>query len=183
MNNYLLYTTLLTITRYYFSLHVPPCSRRFPFNQLASLNRINPFSRSKRHASRLHWIRRSGLGPFTLLTWHIGFFLKNYFICFRTSPAIPPVPPKRQGSHLSTHTGASAPTGTQPTSSASSITGTQDQVKVYALEDTPQNFSTATSLSDLTVDEASNSGRVSVDSQDGLIQHHQTFQPQASTHR
>ena len=47
-----------------------------------------------------------------------------------------------------------------------------DQVKVYAVEGTPMEFSTATSLSDLTVDEPSQSGRISVDSNDGLIQHH-----------
>jgi hypothetical protein len=45
------------------------------------------------------------------------------------------------------------------------ICNTDPQVRVYALEDTPVNFSTATSLSDLTVDDAFNSGRVSVDSQ------------------
>ena len=99
-----------------------------------------------------------------------------YFFSYsRTSPCVPPVPPKRQGSHLST-------------SSASSVTAQEasahDQVRVWALEDTPLNFSTATSLSDLTVDEAPNSGRVSVDSQDGLIQHHPTIESQPpTTHR
>ncbi len=98
-----------------------------------------------------------------------------FFLNSRTSPSVPPVPPKRQGSHLST---SSASSVTAPEASAN------DQVRVWALEDTPLNFSTATSLSDLTVDEAPNSGRVSVDSQDGLIQHHPTFEPQPqTTHR
>ena len=87
---------------------------------------------------------------------------------FRTSPSVPPAPPKRQGSHLSSGI----------TSGFAAPVETHDQVRVYALEDTPLNFSTATSLSDLTVDEAVNSGRVSVDSQDGLIQHHPQNQNQ-----
>ena len=81
---------------------------------------------------------------------------------------MPPAPPKRQGSHLSSGI----------TSGFAAPVETHDQVRVYALEDTPLNFSTATSLSDLTVDEAVNSGRVSVDSQDGLIQHHPQNQNQ-----
>jgi hypothetical protein len=44
----------------------------------------------------------------------------------------------------------------------------------YGVEDTPLNFSTATSLSDLTMDEGPGggaSGRISVDSHDGLLEH------------
>jgi hypothetical protein len=60
---------------------------------------------------------------------NLGFFFKKFilvsgltfstFFIFRTSPSVPPIPPKRQGSHLST-------------SSASSVTAaetvTNDQV-------------------------------------------------------
>ena len=69
---------------------------------------------------------------------------------------IPPTPPKRSGSTLTN-------------SSAAPI---QDEVKIYEVEDTPVQLSGNTSFSDLTVDELQNSGRVSVDSNDGLIQHH-----------
>ncbi len=48
----------------------------------------------------------------------------------------------------------------------------QDQVYSYRVEDTPLNFSTATSLSDLTVDDGgAASGRISIDSHDGLLEH------------
>ena len=47
-----------------------------------------------------------------------------------------------------------------------------DQVCNYRVEDTPLNFSTATSLSDLTVEDGGLiSGRISVDSHDGLLEH------------
>lgn len=61
--------------------------------------------------------------------------------------------------------------------SGTSTPGTQhhkDQVKVYAVEGTPAEFSSATPLSDLTVEDGPNSGRISVDSNDGLIQHHRS---------
>jgi hypothetical protein len=49
----------------------------------------------------------------------------------------------------------------------------RDQMYSYGVEDTPLNFSTATSLSDLTMDEGPGgaSGRISVDSHDGLLEH------------
>ena len=48
----------------------------------------------------------------------------------------------------------------------------QDELKVYQVEDTPVDLSEKSSFSDLTVDDPQGSGgRVSVDSNDGLIQH------------
>ena len=44
-----------------------------------------------------------------------------------------------------------------------------EQLRSYRVEDTPINFSTSTSLSDLTLDEPQ-SGRISVDSVDGLVE-------------
>ena len=78
----------------------------------------------------------------------------------------PPAPPKRLGSTLSS---------TNPNAGVQ----VQDEVKIYEVEDTPLQLSGNTSFSDLTVDEPQNSGRVSVDSNDGLIQHHpgQEIQP------
>ena len=43
---------------------------------------------------------------------------------------------------------------------------------MYEVEDTPVDLSEKSSFSDLTVDDPNGSGRVSVDSNDGLIQHH-----------
>jgi hypothetical protein len=68
----------------------------------------------------------------------------------------PPPPPKRHGSTLT----------------SSNQADQEDQIKIYNVEDTPVDLSNNTSFSDLTVDEGQGSGRVSVDSNDGLIQHH-----------
>ena len=65
---------------------------------------------------------------------------------------MPPPPPKRVGSTLSGNG--------------------NDEVKIYEVEDTPVDLSQKSSFSDLTVDDPNGSGRVSVDSNDGLIQHH-----------
>merc|ERR1712203_1339010 len=55
-------------------------------------------------------------------------------------------------------------------------TASNDQVQVFeAIEGTPLHFSNATSFSDLSVDDIDfglGSGRISRDSNDGLIQHH-----------
>ena len=77
----------------------------------------------------------------------------------------PPAPPKRLGSTL---------TSTNPNAGVQ----VQDEVKIYEVEDTPLQLSGNTSFSDLTVDDPQNSGRVSVDSNDGLIQHHPGQEPQ-----
>ena len=84
----------------------------------------------------------------------------------QSQPKNPPAPPKRLGSTLSS---------TNPNAGVQ----VQDEVKIYEVEDTPLQLSGNTSFSDLTVDEPQNSGRVSVDSNDGLIQHHpgQEIQP------
>ncbi len=66
------------------------------------------------------------------------------------------MPPKRSGSLLT----------------SSNQQQQQDQVHVYEVEGTPGDLSEGTSFSDLTIDDAQGSGRVSVDSNDGLIQHH-----------
>lgn len=47
--------------------------------------------------------------------------------------------------------------------------GNEDSTTTWKVEDTPINFSTATSLSDLSVIDHY-SGRISVDSQDGLLE-------------
>ena len=47
-----------------------------------------------------------------------------------------------------------------------------DEIRVYEVEDTPVDLSETSSFSDLTVDDPQGSGgRISVDSNDGLIQH------------
>ena len=56
------------------------------------------------------------------------------------------------------------------------LLGDMDQMRSYRVEDTPVNFSAATSLSDLTtggddVMPPVMSGRMSVDSHDGLLEH------------
>ena len=93
----------------------------------------------------------------------------------------PPPPPERKGSHLS-HPCVAAAFGDLKLSSGvmtkdqfasqSSVKSRefgQDQPRLYRVEDTPLNFSAATSLSDLTVDDPDlRSGRVSVDSHDDL---------------
>ena len=69
---------------------------------------------------------------------------------------MPPAPPKRAGSTLS----------------ASNNPGLNDEIRIYEVEDTPVDLSQKSSFSDLTVDDPQGSGgRVSVDSNDGLIQH------------
>ena len=69
---------------------------------------------------------------------------------------MPPAPPKRAGSTLS---GSNNP-------------GLNDEIRIYEVEDTPVDLSEKSSFSDLTVDDPQGSGgRVSVDSNDGLIQH------------
>lgn len=85
--------------------------------------------------------------------------LSHLFI-FRSSPSssskVPPPPPKRVGSTLS------------------SSNHHNDEIKIYEVEDTPaSNLSEKSSFSDLTVDDpaAGSGGRVSIDSNDGLIQH------------
>ena len=90
-----------------------------------------------------------------------AFFLSVSHLVFacRSSPSVakvPPTPPKRAGSTLSTTVHHS------------------DEVKIYEVEDTPVDLSSKSSFSDLTVDDTRGAGgRVSVDSNDGLIQHHQ----------
>ena len=74
------------------------------------------------------------------------------------SNKVPPAPPKRAGSTLSV-----------PALNNQSLT---DEIKTYKVEDTPVDLSQKSSFSDLTVDGPSESGgRVSYDSNDGLIQH------------
>lgn len=88
--------------------------------------------------------------------------LSHLFI-FRSSPSttgssskVPPPPPKRVSSTLST----------------ASSSHHNDEIKIYEVEDTPVDLSEKSSFSDLTVDDpAGSGGRVSVDSNDGLIQH------------
>ena len=75
------------------------------------------------------------------------------------SNKVPPVPPKRGSSTLS----ATPSNNTNPLN---------DEIKIYEVEDTPVDLSQKSSFSDLTVDDPQGSGgRVSVDSNDGLIQH------------
>ena len=85
------------------------------------------------------------------------FFINDFSKTFIRSSVqqqkIPPPPPKRSGSTLTNNI-------------------QQDELKVYEVEDTPIQLSGNTSFSDLTVDELQNSGRLSVDLDDGLIQHH-----------
>ena len=92
-------------------------------------------------------------------------------MCYRSSPSatttattpnpskeLPPAPPKRAGSSLS-----ATPLNPNPLS---------DEIRVYEVEDTPVDLSETSSFSDLTVDDPQGSGgRISVDSNDGLIQH------------
>ena len=91
-----------------------------------------------------------------------AFFSVSHFVfACRSSPSVakvPPTPPKRAGSTLST-------------------VNHSDEVRVYEVEDTPVDLSEKSSFSDLTVDEPQ-SGRVSVDSNDGLIEHHPEDQSQ-----
>ena len=94
----------------------------------------------------------------------------------------PPTPPLRQGSALSS---PNVRVSNNVTTSSSSMqnqlrledkTASNDQVQVFeAIEGTPLHFSNATSFSDLSVDDIDfglGSGRISRDSNDGLIQHH-----------
>ena len=75
-----------------------------------------------------------------------------------SSKVLPPAPPKRAGSSLS-----ATPLNPNPLS---------DEIRVYEVEDTPVDLSETSSFSDLTVDDPQGSGgRISVDSNDGLIQH------------
>ena len=93
-------------------------------------------------------------------------------MCYRSSPSattttattpnsskvLPPAPAKRAGSSLS-----ATPLTPNPLS---------DEIRVYEVEDTPVDLSETSSFSDLTVDDPQGSGgRISVDSNDGLIQH------------
>ena len=111
----------------------------------------------------------------------------------KSSPAVgvatrvgPPPPPERKGSHLS-HPCVAAAFGdlklssgvmtkdqfaSQSGSSARGRDFGQDQPRSYRVEDTPLNFSAATSLSDLTVDDPDlRSGRVSAsDSRDDHLE-------------
>jgi len=104
---------------------------------------------------------------------------------------VPPPPPERRGSHLSHPCVAAAAAAAGDLKFSGVIPKEQfrqqqlqqhhnshtqyrgdygpDQPRAYRVEDTPLNFSAATSLSDLTVDEPQ-SGRLSVDSADGLIE-------------
>ena len=100
----------------------------------------------------------------------------------------PPTPPVRQGSSLSSNNiqandinNSETANNSSSISFASQLRGfdeqstCNDQVRVFeAIEGTPLNFSTATSFSDLTVDEIGGSvdGRVTRDPDDGLIQLH-----------
>ena len=101
---------------------------------------------------------------------------------------IPPPPPERRGSHLSHPCVAAAAAAAGDLKFSGVIPREQfrqqqqqqfrgdfssDQPRSYRVEDTPLNFSAATSLSDLTVDEPQ-SGRISVDSNDGLIETRQS---------
>ena len=75
-----------------------------------------------------------------------------------SSKVLPPGPPQRAGSSLS-----ATPLNPNPLS---------DEIRVYEVEDTPVDLSETSSFSDLTVDDPQGSGgRISVDSNDGLIQH------------
>ena len=75
-----------------------------------------------------------------------------------SSKVLPPAPPQRAGSSLS-----ATPLNPNPLS---------DEIRVYEVEDTPVDLSETSSFSDLTVDDPQGSGgRISVDSNDGLIQH------------
>ena len=93
-------------------------------------------------------------------------------MCYRSSPSaittaatpnsskvLPPANPQRAGSSLS-----ATPLNPNPLS---------DEIRVYEVEDTPVDLSETSSVfSDLTVDDPQGSGgRISVDSNDGLIQH------------
>ena len=92
-------------------------------------------------------------------------------MCYRSSPSatttattpnsskvLPPAPPQRSGSSLSA-------TPLNPNT-------LNDEIRVYEVEDTPVDLSETSSFSDLTVDDPQGSGgRISVDSNDGLIQH------------
>ena len=75
-----------------------------------------------------------------------------------SSKVLPPANPQRAGSSLS-----ATPLNPNPLS---------DEIRVYEVEDTPVVLSETSSFSDLTVDDPQGSGgRISVDSNDGLIQH------------
>ena len=75
-----------------------------------------------------------------------------------SSKVLPPANPQRAGSSLS-----ATPLNPNPLS---------DEIRVYEVEDTPVDLSETSSFSDLTVDDPQGSGgRISVDSNDGLIQH------------
>ena len=134
------------------------------------------------------------------LDWiDIPWWFRGVIFYFRSSNRIqseescsikkPPTPPVRQGSSLSSNNiqandinNSETANNSSSISFASQLRGgfdeqstCNDQVKVFeAIEGTPLNFSTATSFSDLTVDEIGGSvdGRVTRDPDDGLIQLH-----------
>ena len=97
-----------------------------------------------------------------------------------SSSKMPPAPPERKGSHLSHPCVAAAAaafgdlklsSGVVPRDQFRTRDFSNDQPRAYRVEDTPLNFSAATSLSDLTVDDPDlRSGRISVDSHDGLLE-------------
>ena len=110
----------------------------------------------------------------------------------------PPAPPLRQGSTLSSaNTQANNTTNSVTANDTSSISSQSqlrgfdeqsiinDQLRVFeAIEGTPLNFSTATSFSDLTVDDVDpTDGRISRDPDDGLLQihSHKNFHRQEDT--
>ena len=109
---------------------------------------------------------------------------KSKKLSSNTNIKVPPAPPERKGSHLSHPCVAAAAaafgdlklssgvmTKDQFQSSSRIRDFAVDQPRSYRVEDTPLNFSAATSLSDLTVDDPDlRSGRISVDSQDGLLE-------------
>jgi len=88
---------------------------------------------------------------------------------------LPPPPPERRGSSLS-HQAHPCAVAEYKNSAPAEMRykgdyrhEPLDMPRSYGVEDTPINFSAATSLSDLTVDEPQ-SGRISVDSNDGLLE-------------
>ena len=94
-----------------------------------------------------------------------------------SSSKVPPPPPERKGSHLSHPCVAAAAAALGEVRLSSGVVprdqfrtrdtfAPTDQPRAYRVEDTPLNFSAATSLSDLTVDDPDlKSGRISVDSE------------------
>ena len=96
-----------------------------------------------------------------------------FLVNFRSSPSETTTPTTPNSNKVPSTTVVPPGGGRRGDSSVLSANPLSDEIRIYEVEDTPVNLSEKSSFSDLTVDDPQGSGgRVSVDSNDGLIQHY-----------